>query len=311
MDSGGVGLRLVPNVRTMFSMASRALSIIDDLAAWVSSLDADAVGVTEAPALWKQLDRVERLVAAAKTIIGPKVAESGEWKRQGFATPADHLAATGGTTPGAARRQLETGEALNKLPVLYDAMVDGSVSADQAALIGDAAAANPSAQDALIDEAKKGSMRSLRHAAGRAKAAADPDPDATYRRIHAKRCLHTGTDADGTWHLHAQGTVADGARVEQALDRLTREQFTRARRDGRREPRDAYAFDALVAMAEADAPSTPKRTNIRHLALLRLDLEALRRGYVEGEGCARSPGSDRCRCGSPRSCWANRPSSWC
>lgn len=73
------------------------------------------------------------------------------------------------------------------------------------------------------------------------------------------------------------------------LDRLTDEIFHERRNTGVREARDTYVWDALVRMAErsrdgSGSVSRSKRPrNPRHLGLLRVDVEALRRGQVAGE----------------------------
>jgi hypothetical protein len=51
------------------------------------------------------------------------------------------------------------------------------------------------------------------------------------------------------WHLHALGNPEDGAQVMAALRPITDEIFAGARQEGRREPPEAYAFDALVQLA--------------------------------------------------------------
>src|SRR5690606_3908068 len=107
-----------------------------------------------------------------------------------------------------------------------------------------------------------------------------------------------GRNLDGAWSLHATGTVTDGAVVAAELDRLTEEVYDHQRATGVRECRDAYVFDALAEMArrshrlrrgenpdpvEVDAGKKRRMAAPQHLALLRLDVEALRRGHVEGD----------------------------
>jgi len=96
--------------------------------------------------------------------------------------------------------------------------------------------------------------------------------------------------------------VVDGSIISSELDRLTDEVFAIQRANGVRECRDAYAFDALTEMARrsaglrhdgkpvdakpVDAIDTTKKRKLaapQHLALLRLDVEALWRGYVDGD----------------------------
>ena len=66
-------------------------------------------------------------------------------------------------------------------------------------------------------------------------------------------------------------------------------EFTKARREGRREERDAYAFDAFVRVFQEHDQQPDDGTNERrhrcpsYLSILRLDYEALLRGYLAGD----------------------------
>jgi hypothetical protein len=154
------------------------------------------------------------------------------------------------------------------------------------------------------------SVPELREECARVRAAADPDPEATNRRLHQARRLRRYVDGEGFWNLHAKGTPQAGAAFNVVLDAFTDQVFTTARRAGRQEPVEAYAFDALMALADqpvgpatdqrdaehgevdrragdpgADlpAPRLPGRLNPRYLALLRVDVQALHRGRVAGD----------------------------
>ncbi|MPY92409.1 MAG: hypothetical protein GEV08_04855 [Acidimicrobiia bacterium] len=168
----------------------------------------------------------------------------------------------------------------------------------------------------MLERARRSSLRDLRSECARTKAAADPDADARYERVRRERSLRTFTDREGAWNLCAHGPADAGARVMAALNPLIDEVFNAARTQGRCEPAGAYAFDALIALSDrsgeggpaAEPGSTaqpggtvqpdgaaggarrPKRTNVKYLALLRLDLEALTRGMVEDEECCEITG---------------------
>jgi hypothetical protein len=76
------------------------------------------------------------------------------------------------------------------------------------------------------------------------------------------------------------------AKVIAALQPIIDDVFTRARTEGRRESHDAYAFDALVELAErrtAPAPGQSERPKLKYLGLLRVHLEALIRGAAAGD----------------------------
>ena len=250
------------------------------LDALVRRLDPDALPASQAPGLWRELDLMGRQVAAAKALVARRVEDSHRWRGEGFASPAEYLAAKGGTSIGAARSELELSRALPALPAVRAALVEGVVSAQQGALIADAAKVNPGAQRSLLASAAKDSFKELKDHAQRAKAAGDPDPGATQRRIHEQRRLVEFIDAEGAWNLHARGTVADGAKIHAALAPLIEDRFHANRTAGRRDSREANAFDALVELSQRtrERPGRPGR----YLGLIRCDLSALQRGKVAG-----------------------------
>jgi Domain of unknown function (DUF222) len=295
----------------------QARTCLRSLAQRVVPGDVPAGEVTE---MWEAFVAIERHAAAVRTLLAARVADVRPGAGSGGEPPDRHLARKAGTSRGAAKRGIETSRRLQELPATEAALRRGELSPEQAESVADAAAANPDAEQSLLDTARTGSVRELRDAALRAKAAADPDPDATHRRIHRERCLRRHTLPDGAWQLHARGTAEAGAMVNAALEPIIEDLFRAARGEGRHESRDAYAFDALIALARGalatptTAPDTaaapgdhdsrdddvgtdsgdpppsplasaaaPRTTNPSLLALLRVDLEALTRGRVEGD----------------------------
>jgi Domain of unknown function (DUF222) len=264
------------------------------------------VPLSEAPAMWAAYDSIERCAAAAKTLLAERVEQSRVWAKEGHRSAAEHLARTSGSSVGAARAGLETSKKLRLLPATEAAVRRGELSQAQAETITDAAAVNPSAERSLLEVAGRGNLVELREQANRAKAAADPDPDATHRRIHGERRLCRWTDAEGAWNIQGRGTPAAGALFNAALDPIIDEVFRTAHREGRHEARDAYAFDALLELvrrarghiagraaaepadddANVAADRSPRRSSgpkPSFLALLRVDLDALVRGRTEGD----------------------------
>jgi hypothetical protein len=111
-------------------------------------------------------------------------------------------------------------------------------------------AANPGEEDRLVELASQMSLVELREECARVRAVADPDPEATNRRIHAARQLRQWVDGEGFWTLHAKGTPQAGAVFNTAIQPIIDQLFRGANRAGRREPVEAYAFDALIHLAE-------------------------------------------------------------
>jgi hypothetical protein len=249
----------------------------------VARLDLDVMAPVEAPELWAEFDQVERLAANAKIVLARKVEASNVWKREGFRSAAQYLAHGAGITTSAARQTLETSKQVESLPAVRQAMQRGDVSAVQVAAIADAANADPSAEVRLLDVARRTNVRELREECLRVKAAADPNPEATQRRIHARRSLRTYVDQEGAWHAHLRGTIAAGAKLQAALEPIIDELYKQARAADRRESREAYGFDAVMRLAEGEPSPKSARVTPRYLGLLRVDWLALLRGWQEGE----------------------------
>lgn len=309
-------------------MFDNVVRLADRLSGLVDTLDPDLVTGADAREMWAVFDRVERLGAAAKILLARRIDDAHQADRVGMKTAAEDLARLGGTTIGVARDALATSTLLADLAGVERAVRRGELSTAQAALISSAAAADRRAEQRLLTMASTASLAELREECVRVRASADPDPDATNRRLHAGRRLRRFTDADGAWTLIGKGTPQAGATFNSALDPIIDEIFRAARTSGRHEPREAYAFDALMILADRscgrgepgssttvgasgpatdghpaavngdssgdtkasgplggspDLPPSRRRPNERYLALLRVDVEALRRGGVTGD----------------------------
>lgn len=258
----------------------------------VGQLDPDGLTPHEASRLLQAFDQVMRTAATGSTLLARRVEDGEEWRRQGYRSAAEWLAATTGSSLGSARRKVETSKALKDLPSTRQKMTDGSLSPEQADTIAGAAAANPRSEERLLRKAEQANLNELRDEALRAKAEADRTAADRHARLRRQRRVRRYTDGEGARHLDICGPVDDVARIEAELDRrigaLIRERPAGEPLD----PREAMAFDAVVDMASrsqtAGAPAgaagaARRQPAPQHLALLRLDIEALWRGYVEGD----------------------------
>src|SRR5439155_10458812 len=117
----------------------------DALQAIVAGLDPDSVALPLAPAMWEHFDAVERLAGAAKTLLARRVDESRAWRRAGYRSAAEYLAAKEGGSVGGARQQLETSEKLASAPRAEAALRDGALASPQARAVVAAASANRAA----------------------------------------------------------------------------------------------------------------------------------------------------------------------
>jgi hypothetical protein len=223
--------------------------------------------------------RGKRVCAAMEALLARRVDQTKVWSESGHRSAAHWVSEATGETVGAATRSLETAQALEQLPDTDAAFRAGALSETQAAEISATALADPAAEGELLETAGSTSVKGLRDRCRQVRAGAEADDRAWARRLHAGREAHDWDDPEGFYRLAARMAPDAGATFRGAwhaqIDRIFRE----ARRAGRREPRAAYAADALVALA-TQGPCKPVQVSAV------LDSAALARGHTEpGERC--------------------------
>ena len=256
------------------------------LAAAVSALDLGSM----LPAAHRELvalgERIERTGHTVKALAAAKVAETALWQGEGDRSPEDWLARTTGTTRAEAAKELQCGRDLQAAPDVARAARAGELSVRQTEAIVGAAAVDPTAARRLLASAKDKGLRELQDECRATRTHADPDPDATRARIHAARSCRTWTDPDGTGHLHLSGPADVIARLDNAVRHRCERIFRTARGEGRREPTDAYAFDAAAELLTTSGVATAVPAGADAKIIVRVDLPALLRGRsVDGETC--------------------------
>jgi hypothetical protein len=159
----------------------------------------------------------------------------------------DWLARQGGESTSAARRRIDTGKSVADCPEARSALLAGELSLDQAGEIASTESEVPGSGPELLDLAKRRSLGELRDRA-RAIRSEAVDPEELHKRQRASRGVRQWRDRDGmscgTWRLPPETGVPFGNRLEAETDRV----FRQARREGRVEPREAYAADAFVKL---------------------------------------------------------------
>ena len=260
----------------MFEQLRRA---VGDLEAVSRALDPSCLDGRAASALVEVAARGERICSAIKALGARRVEETDAWREGGHRSAAHWVAEATGETVGGAGRTLETARALEHLPETDEAFRAGQLSSTQAAEITSAAGADPAAESALLEAAAGTGVKGLRDRCREVRAGAEADDAAWARRLHVERRAHEWTDPDGAYRLEARLAPDAGARFSAAWNGHLERIFRDARPAGRREPRAAYAADALVALA-GDGPCKP--VEVRAV----VDTSALVRGHVEpGERC--------------------------
>jgi hypothetical protein len=248
--------------------------------------DPHTIALCEAPRMWQSAVRAARLAESIAMLLAPRVDAAGKWKHEGFRTAAEQMAADAGTSVRAARAMLETSKRIAEQPETERALRAGELSGPQAELVAGAVEVDPGSADRLYELAKTAPLAKVKEETLRTKAAVNADEN--HDRIRKERYAAGGTDAEGAWNFHARGPVDAGAVFVKVLEEITDEFFEQAHKEGRHEPRTAYAFDALVEMARraSGERAVEKKKSSRApqlLGLVRADHAALVRGHIEGD----------------------------
>jgi hypothetical protein len=253
---------------------------------YATRFDAARVSAHDAARVVEDAAAIKNMAATIEGLAAARVAETNLWKRDGDRSAAHQLARTTGTSVGAAKEALESARRLQELPATAAAARRGELSAQQVAVITDAAAADPDAEARLLEQSRSTSFGELRDECARTKANVC-DVEARRRRIHDQRYLRTWSDTDGASNLHLRDNPEVVAGIMASLEPIRDELFEAARKEGRREPMDAYAADALAELAcRADGTSSGEKRSRRAKVLFRVDLTRLLRNYpVDDEVC--------------------------
>ncbi len=269
-------------------MFAPVMAAVNLLRRSVASLEPRTLRGDDAARLLKLFAEAERLAAAGKALAARRVEETNAWRGGGHRSAASWLAAATGSSVGSAVGTLATARRLEDLPATAEARRHGRLSEAQAAEIAAAAATNPDAEDELLAAARTEPVAALRQHCQRVKASAADDEAARQRALHRSRRLRHWTDADGAFRLDLRTTPDAGATIVANLKPFCDRAFAEARAGGRRESSEAYAADALVAMADAAASAGEGAggRGPRAMVHVRVDHDALVRGHVEaGEVC--------------------------
>jgi len=273
----------------MFSLVLAAVKLLRRV---MGSLEPRTFDGDGAARLLKLFAEAERLAAAGKAMMARRVEETNAWRRDGARSAADWLAATTGSSVGAAVGTLETARRLEKLPTTAELRRRGKLSETQAKEVAAAASAKPDAEADLLRAAQREPVAALRQRCARVKAAVTDDEAARHRRIHQGRRLRHWNEADGAFRMDLRATPEAGAVILANLKPFCGHAFAAARAAGRRESSEAYTADALVAMAEAAGRTDGEKSasGPRAMVHVRVDHASLVRGHVEGDEVCEVPG---------------------
>src|SRR5207237_7685988 len=106
-------------------------------------VDIENLDVAVAARLVEQCAEAERLLAALRVMVTAPLKDRAFWRREGFRSVANWMAAKTGTAVGPAVDALEMAERLAGLPIVADAFTAGRLSAAQAVEIAEVASEAP------------------------------------------------------------------------------------------------------------------------------------------------------------------------
>ncbi|MGI8426374.1 MAG: HNH endonuclease signature motif containing protein [Actinomycetota bacterium] len=265
-----------------------ALAIVQDLAHRLRPEELDAEFAKE---LVVDFAKMEHSAAAAKALAARRVSNSGSWRLDGDRSAAGWMARRTGSSEGNAIAVLETANRLSGLSATDEAVRSGELSEVQAIEIASAASARPSSEKELLEVAKFEGVKRLKEHCNKVKAAAAGDERGRYESIRRTRYLRTWSDHMGAFCLEAKLTPDAGASLLAALEPFKREIAKQASKLGRKEPDQAWAADALVAMAaESKSGAASGSRGPASMVHVMVDHSALVRGSVEGEQTCEIPG---------------------
>jgi hypothetical protein len=202
----------------------------------------------------------ERLAGAVKALAAARVDESNRWRREGHRSAAHWMAAKTGTSVSSASEAINTAKRIKTQPHVDEAFRNGELSPSQAGEISATAAVAPNSELDLLRAAKSETLTGLREKGRRTRHAALPNEIERDEAIRRSRYFRSRTSADGAFEAFLRLTPLDGARFMNLLDPYRRRAFDTARRTGTRESYEAYAADAVLAMAEARSTSSAPPT---------------------------------------------------
>ncbi len=238
-------------------MTKRVRAVREDLAAVMAEFDPRLVDARTAAELVEEFGAIERMAAAGRALAAGRVAQTKVWAEGGHRSAAHWLASTSGTSVGQAVAALATAKNLEGLDATAEAFRAGELSLEQAGEVARAASVDPHAEQDLLETAASASVAGLREECRRVEASARVDEVERDAAIRKGRYARQWVDPDGAWRMSVRDTVDAGARIWAAVESEQRRLVAEAEAQGRTEPREAFAADALVALATR-APSGGK-----------------------------------------------------
>jgi hypothetical protein len=247
-----------------------------------AGFDPELLSGADCAAMAQELAGALKAGEAAFLLASARAVACGAHKAQGFNDGAAWMARQVGGTTGQARQALEAAAGLKDCPGTREALLAGELSLLQAAEIVRTEREAPGGEGELLEVARSSDLSQLRDKAREHRQANSDVADLHRRQLRARHFRHW-TDELGmvcfAGALPPETGVPFVNRLELAAQRAKR---AAQQAGGQPERFEAYAADALAAMAVGEGPSRPARAEL----VIVCDLFAWRRGHSHpGEPC--------------------------
>ena len=258
-------------------MAAELVSLAEQFRVALGAFDPALLSDDDAATVAEALTATEKACAAARSRAALRAADCGIHRRKGFAAAHEWLGQLCGSSPGEARAALEAAGAVERCPQTKEALLEGKLSLAQAGVIVRTEETCPGSEAALVDLAGRAGLGVLKDEARKRRLAA-VDRDELSARQHRARSLRHWRDADGMVRLAVALAPAQGVALVNRIEAETQRLRRRAGAE-QREPFEAVAADALMALASGEASGPSGRTEL----VVVCDLRAWRRGHTHGD----------------------------
>ena len=247
-----------------------------------AGFDPELLSGADCAAIAQELAGALKAGEAAFLLASARAVACGAHKDQGFNDGAAWMARQVGGTTGQARQALGAAAGLADCPGTREALLAGELSLLQAAEIIKTESEAPGAEGELLEVARHSDLSQLRDKAREHRQANSDVADLHRRQLRARHFRHW-TDELGMVRVVAALPPGTGVPFINRLE-LAAARAKRAGQQGGGQPErfEAYAADALAAMALGEGPARSARADL----VIVCDVFAWRRGHSHpGELC--------------------------
>lgn len=280
-DLFGVGLRTCVRIDSWEFMASEVVTALGKALSRCAAVDLSVLSSADVAEMVVGLRRVATRLEAEIARVVHAASEAEAWRLDGATSMESWLAAETQVSIRSARDQVRLADTLAAAPVVADKMADGSLSLENARLLGAVVGQDDFAEDSdLLLEMASGRPRDTRRGLEQWLAMTDPAGETEREeRLWLKRHLTFTPNSDGMYDIKGLLMPVDVAHVRAALDHIAGAAY--ADETGR--AHHTRIADAFVELCQAYNTGTVAGGRERPKVLITVPLETVvERGTAHG-----------------------------